>query len=89
MMVVCRPPLRCLSQQKDGEEKEGYSTVRVAYLSHVGNLPFILEFLLDYRKDNLVILVIRYFFPYQGLVLPYQGLTFLKRMGFGHWETRG
>ena len=32
---------------------------------------FILEFLLDYRKDNLVILVIRYLFPYQGPILPY------------------
>ena len=70
--AVCRPPLRCLSQQNDGEEKEeGSTTGRVAYLALVESLPFILEFLLDYRKDNLVILVIRYFFPYQGLVLPY------------------
>ena len=74
-MAVCRLSLRCLSQQKDGEEEEGSSTYRVAYLSHVGSLPFILEFLLDYRKDNLVILMIRYFFRYQGLVLPYRGLT--------------
>ena len=36
-----------------------------------GSLCFILEFLLDFRKDNVVILVIRSFFPYQGLVLPY------------------
>ena len=87
---MCRPPLRCLSQQKDGEvEEEGSSTIRVAYLSYVGSLPFILEFLLDYRKDNLVIFVIRSFFPYQGVVLPYRGLTFLRRLGFGHWETRG
>ena len=49
---------------------------------------FILEFLLDFRKDNLVILVIRSLFPYQGLVLPYRELMFLRRMRFGHWEIR-
>ena len=47
---------------------------------------FILEFVLDFRKDNLVIFVIRSLFPYQGLVLPYQGLMFLRHMRFGHWE---
>ena len=36
-----------------------------------GSLCFILEFLLDFRKDNLVILVIRSLFAYQGLVIPY------------------
>ena len=30
-----------------------------------GSLCFILEFLLESRKDNLVILVIRYLFSYQ------------------------
>ena len=71
------------------EEKKKSSTVRVVYPSHVGSLPFILEFLLDYKKDNLVILVIRYFFPYQGQVIPYRGLTSLRPMKFGHWETHG
>ena len=36
-----------------------------------GSFCFILEFLLDFRKDNLVILVIKSLFPYQGLVFPY------------------
>ena len=35
------------------------------------SLYFIFEFLLDFKKDNLVIFVIRSLFPYQGLVLPY------------------
>ena len=52
------------------KRKKGVSVVGVVYLSLVGSLHFILEFLLDYRKDNLVILVIRSFFPYQGLILP-------------------
>ena len=42
------------------------------------------KFLLDFRKDNLVILVIRSLFPYQGLVIPYRGLMFLRHMKFGH-----
>ena len=50
---------------------KGVRAVGVAYLSLVGSLYFILEFLLDYRKDNLVILVIRSLFHYQGLVSPY------------------
>ena len=36
-----------------------------------GSLCFVFEFLLEFRKDNLIILVIRYFFPYQELVLSY------------------
>ena len=36
-----------------------------------GCLCFIIEFLHDFRKDNLMILVIRSPFPYQGLVLPH------------------
>ena len=46
--VVCRSPLRCLSQPKNGEEeKEESMTVRLAYLSLRGSFYFILEFLLD------------------------------------------
>ena len=71
LAAVCRPPLRCLSQQNDEEEGEGSFTIRVAYLAFMGSLPVILEFLLDYKKDNLVILVVRSFFPYKGLILPY------------------
>ena len=66
------------------KRKKGVSTVEVPYLSLRGSLCFILEFFLDFRKDNLVILVIRSLFPYQGLVLPYRGLMFLKHMRFGH-----
>ena len=45
--TMCRPPLRCLSQPKNGEEEEGSTTVRVTYLSLGGSFYFILEFLLD------------------------------------------
>ena len=57
-MVVFRLPLGCLSQQNDEEEEKGSTTVRVAYLSLVGSFCFILGFLLDSWKDNLVILAI-------------------------------
>ena len=55
------------------KKKKGVGAVRVAYLSlrGGGGISFKLEFLLDFRKDNLMILVIRSLFPYQGLVLPY------------------
>ena len=32
--------------------------------------------------------MIRSLFPYQGLVLPYRGLMFLRGMRFGHWDIR-
>ena len=51
-----------------------------------GSLCFIFDLLLDFRKYNLVIFVIRSLFPYQGLVLIYQGLMFLRHMRFRHWE---
>ena len=35
-MEVCRLPLQCLSQQKDGEEEKGRTIVRVAYLPQWG-----------------------------------------------------
>ena len=57
------------------KSKKGVRVVGIAYLSlgggGGGSLCFILKFLLDFRKDNLMILVIRSLFPYQGLVLPY------------------
>ena len=57
------------------KRKKGVSVVGVEYFylgeGEGGSLYFILEFLLDFRKDNLVILVIRYLFPYKGLVFPY------------------
>ena len=69
--TVCRPLLQCLSQQNDGGEEEGSSSVMIAYLFLVGSLCFILEFLLDFWKDNLIILVIKSFFPYQRSILSY------------------
>ena len=57
-MAVCQLPLRCLSQQKNGVEEEGSTIVRVAYLSLIESFYFILGFLSDSWKDNLVILVI-------------------------------
>ena len=71
------------------KRRKGVSVVGVAYLSLKGSLCFIFELLLNFRKDNLVILVIRSLFPYQGLVLPYRGLMFLRSMRFGQWEIRG
>ena len=59
------------SAKRVEKRKKGVFTVGIAYLSLVGSLHFILEFLLDYRKDNLVIMVIKSLFPYQGLILPY------------------
>ena len=44
------------------KRNKGVNAVGVAYLSLMGSLHFILECLLDYGKDNLIILVIRYFF---------------------------
>ena len=63
--VLAASPM--IKSAKKGEKREKYedSSVGVAYLSLVGSLPFILGFFLDYRKDNLIILVMRYFFPYQ------------------------
>ena len=59
----------CLSNNKVRKRmekrKKGASAVGVAYLSLVESLPFLLEIFLDYKKDNLIILVMRYFFPYQ------------------------
>ena len=61
-----------IKSAKMGEkrEKKEDNTFRVAYISLVGSLTFILGFFLDYRKDNLIILVMRSFFPYQGLIPP-------------------
>ena len=42
------------------------------------SLCFILKFLFAFRKDNLMILVIRFIFSYQGLVIPYYELMFLR-----------
>ena len=45
--------------------------VKVLYLFLVGNFCFILEFLLDFWKDNLVMLVVELLIPYQRPILPY------------------
>ena len=66
------------------EKKKGVSAIGVAYISLGGSLCFIFKILLDFKKDNLMILVIRYLFPYKGLVLPYRGIMFLRYRRFGH-----
>ena len=38
-------------------------------LPSLGSSCFILEFVFDFRKDNLAILVMRYLFPYQRSIL--------------------
>ena len=42
-------------------------------LSLYGNFRFILEFLLDFFKDNLVISMVESLIPYQRPILPYFG----------------
>ena len=49
--------------------KKEVCAVRIAYLSLVGIFCFILEFLLDSWKDNLVTLAIESFFPYQRPII--------------------
>ena len=45
--------------------------IRVAYLFLVGNFGFILEFLLDFWKDNLVMSAVESLLPYQRPILSY------------------
>ena len=45
--------------------------IRVAYLFLVGNFHFILEFLVDVWKDNIVMLAVESPLPYQRPILPY------------------
>ena len=45
--------------------------VRVSYLFLVGNFRFILEFLFDFWKNNLVMSVIESLIPYERPILPY------------------
>ena len=42
----------------------------IAYLSLVGGLWFLFEFILDFRKDNFMILVIKSLISYQIPILP-------------------
>ena len=59
-----------INQQKDGEdEEEKVCAIRIAYLLSWEGCCLILEFVLDFRKDNLVILVIKSFFPYRRPIL--------------------
>ena len=67
-MATASPMIK--SAKRVEKRKKRVYTDGVAYISLLGNLCFIHEFLLDYKKDNLVILVIRSLFPYQRLVLP-------------------
>ena len=49
--------------------KKEVEIVGIAYFSLVGSFCFILEFVFDFTKDNLVILVMRYLFSYQRLII--------------------
>ena len=49
--------------------KKKVCVVRIVYFSLMGSLCFILEFIFDSWKDNLVILTIEYVFSYQRLIL--------------------
>ena len=86
-MSIASPMIKSAKGMK--KKRKRISAIGVAYRSLERCFCFILEFLLDFRKDNLMILVIRYFFPYKGLVLHYRGLMFLRRMRFGRWEICG
>ena len=54
--------------------KKRVCAIKIAYLSLVGSFCFILEFLPNSWKDNLVILAIESLFPYQIPIL----LDFLR-----------
>ena len=49
--------------------KRRICAIRIAYLPLVGSLCFILGFLPESWKDNLLILAIESLFPYQKLIL--------------------
>ena len=49
--------------------KKKLCDVRIVYLSLVGGFCFILEFILDFWKDNYVIFVIESLFPYKRPIL--------------------
>ena len=50
-------------------KKKEVEAVGIAYFSLKGSFCFIIEFVLDVMKDNLMIFVIRSFFPYQRPIL--------------------
>ena len=70
------------------KKKQRVHTVGIAYLPLVGDLLYLYkvvhEFLLDFRKENILILEIKSLLPYQGLIIPYQGLIFSGNKGFGN-----
>ena len=68
--VPIASPMIKLVTRMEKIEKKAY-VVKIAYLFFVGSFYFIFEFPFHSWKDNLVISVIKYFFPYGGLILPY------------------
>ena len=54
----------------------------------MGDIPdleqVVYESLLDFWRENILILGIKYLFPYQGLIIPYQRLIFSGNNGFGN-----
>ena len=45
--------------------------VRIAYLLRVGSFSFILQFILDFWKDNLVMSAVEFLLHYQRLIFLY------------------
>ena len=69
-MLATSPMIR--SAKRMEKKRKGISAVEVCIPFPRGeSLCFILEFLLDYREDNLRIFAIKSLFPYQGLILLY------------------
>ena len=66
------PMIKSVKMMEKMEKK--VCVVRIAHLSLVGSFCFILGFLLNSWKDNLVILAIESLFPYQKPIL----LDFLR-----------
>ena len=73
------------------KKKKKVCVVGIAYPPIMGDLPNLLKVvhdsLLDFRKENLLILGIKSLLPYQRLILPYQGLILSRNNGFGHWKS--
>ena len=87
---MCRTDSLIVKSEKMMEKmKKKVCAVRIAYLSLVGNLCFILEFFLDSWKDNLVILMIIYIFSYQRLILDFwrDNITILSSSYFSLSKT--
>ena len=62
---------QCKPEKNKGSNDRSSHSWNCIFFPREESFYFILKFLLDYRKDNLVILVINSLFPYQRLILSY------------------